>query len=217
MSVKLVSISQGAGELEGHSAEDVISYCARVSNPNNKLNFDSAPKLLKYCIENAHWSIFEQSNFTVEITTTLAISMQILRHRSFVFQQHSNRYAKSSNYLEMSARSQDTKNRQNSIDNVSEQDQNWFIKAQREVWDLSYELYQAGLAKGLSKESMRFLLPCNTETTLMMTGSVRSWIHYIQLREANGTQLEHRVIAEEIKKIFIEKLPNIAVALKWKD
>lgn len=213
--VKIVSVTQGMGDLQGLSAQDVISYVARVSNPNNQMSFHTAPKLLKYCIEHEHWSVFEQASFTVEIKTSRGIAAQILRHRSFTFQEFSQRYSTVQDFVRYPARRQDNKNRQNSIDDMSEQDKMWFEVAQDRVWGTAKSAYDEALARGIAKEQARFLLPLNTETTIYMTGTVRSWIHYIQLRSASGTQKEHMDIAEECKTIFATHFPDIAKALDW--
>lgn len=213
--VKLVAVTQGAEDLTGRNAQDVISYVARVSNPNNQLKFDTAAKLLKYCITHEHWSVFEHASMTLEIKTSRGIAAQILRHRSFTFQEFSQRYAQAINHVKYPARRQDQKNRQNSVDDMSSEDKEWFEQAQETVWDESKCLYDEAIARGIAKEQARFLLPLNTETVIYMTGNVRSWIHYISLRSANGTQQEHREIAEECKKIFINAFPDISKALEW--
>jgi len=206
--VNLVWITPGA--------EEIMSFCARVSSPQNQLDFDTSTKLLKYCIKNGHWSVFEQANFCVQIVTGRDISPQILRHKSFCFQEFSQRYAKASSFQKRSARRQDTKNRQNSIDNLPSDINIWFDNAQEENWNNSFALYEKALTNGVAKECARALLPLNTTTKLYMNGTIRSWIHYLQLRCGNGTQLEHQEIANDIKKLFIEALPNISAALDWK-
>ncbi len=205
-SVRLISISP--------DAEKTIGYCARVSNPKNQDNPNVA-KLLAYCIQHGHWSIFEQANLVIEVTTSRAIAPQILRHRSFSFQEFSQRYAAATGYVSYTARRQDKKNRQNSLDDMPDADRAWFESAQKEVWDLAYARYEEALAKGVAKECARFLLPLNTQTTLYMNGTVRSWIHYIALRTAEGTQLEHKLIAEKCREIFCRELPLTADALGW--
>lgn len=215
MKVELVSISQGAGKLAGRSAQDVISYAARVSNPSNQANFDTASKLLAYCIKKAHWSIFEQSSMGVEITTSRAIAAQLLRHKSFSFQEASQRYMQVTNFELYLPRRQDKKNRQNSIDDMSQKDHEWFIQAQQKVAANSFGLYQEALDRGIAKEQARFLLPLSTTSTLYMHGTARSWIHYLQIRAASETQKEHREIAEAIRGIFAEQFPDIAKALEW--
>jgi len=199
-------------------AERHIAYCARVSNPKNQEN-DSFEGLLKYCIKNQHWSIFEHAFLTVEINTSLAIATQILRHRSFTFQQFSQRYADSTELqLEIpipDLRRQDTKNRQNSTDDLGD-----FVKLSlqeeiRKHFESSLRLYNRMLENGVAKECARFVLPQATQTRLYMSGSIRSWIHYIDLRSAHGTQREHMKIAEAIRCIFTCQFPAISSALNW--
>lgn len=197
------------------SAEEFIAYTARVSNPSNQNNNETAPKLLNYLIKNKHWSPFEMVSMTVEITTSRAIAQQILRHRSFSFQEFSQRYAKATDFITYPARRQDTKNRQNSIDDLSDQVKNWFETAQKHVQDECENLYKSALDMGIAKEQARFLLPLSTQTKLYMTGSVRSWIHYLDLRCANGTQKEHKDIADLIKGQFKVYFPNTSEALEW--
>jgi thymidylate synthase (FAD) len=214
--VKLVAITEGANELVNKSAQDIISYVARVSNPSNQDNFTTAPKLIKYLIEQKHWSPFEHVSVTMEIKTSRAIAAQILRHRSFVFSEFSQRYAAAQDFVKYKARRQDKKNRQNSVDDMSEQDRLWFEVAQGAVWQKSKELYDEALQRGVAKEQARFLLPLNTATTLYMTGSLRSWIHYAELRAvANGTQQEHADIAIAARSIIAERFPDVAQALGW--
>lgn len=214
--VRLVSYTTGVGELAGHGPEDIISYCARVSSPQNQDNFDSAARLLKYCLKNGHHSVFETCSMTFEITCPLAIATQILRHRSGTFQQFSMRYAQTKgNYFEVQARRQDNKNRQNSIDDMRAEDQEWFSRAQRDNWELAMTNYQEAIDRGIAKEQARFLLPSNTATTLYFTNNIRNFIHYVQLREGNGTQKEHADIARLMKEEMIKILPNVAKALEW--
>jgi len=213
--IKLISITQGAGDLIDKTAQEIIGYVTRVSNKKNQHNFETIPKLIKYCIDNQHWSPFEHAYMTVEITTTRAIAAQILRHRSFTFQEYSQRYSEAFDYEPQCARRQDVKNRQNSIDDLDDDTKQWFLDCQRQVWDLSHSLYEEALDKGISKESARFLLPLNTTTTLYMTGSARSWIHYIAVRTDPTTQYEHRVIADACKEIFNTQFPHISEALGW--
>ena len=210
MSVKLVSVTP--------DAEQTMAYVARVSNPNNQENPNYA-KLLGYCIKHNHWSVFEQSFMTLEIETTRGLAAQILRHRSFTYQEFSQRYADSSMLADQvpmfDMRRQDTKNRQNSIDDIDP-----FIKQEFEIkirrhFDEAMVLYQSMLDSGIAKECARFVLPLATPTRLYMSGSCRSWIHYITLRSANGTQKEHMDIAEACKKIFVEQFPTCAEALEW--
>ena len=205
MTVKLISITP--------KAEETLMYCARVSNPKNQDNDN--PKLLSYCIKNKHWSIFEQASMTVEIKTSRAISAQILRHRSFCFQEFSQRYAEVLGFETYPARRQDQKNRQNSVDDMDEKDKKWFEDAQKCVQSYSEVAYKEALDRGIAKEQARFLLPMSTSTTLYMTGNIRNWIHYLELRTENGTQKEHADIANSVKDIFVVELPIIAEALEW--
>ncbi len=208
--VKLISVTP--------NAERHIAYCARVSNPKNQFNNSSAG-LLKYCIQNQHWSIFEHAFLTVEINTSLAIATQILRHRSFTFQQFSQRYADSTELqLELpipELRRQDTKNRQNSTDDLPADVSISFQTRIENHFKEAILLYQGMLDAGVAKESARFVLPQATQTRLYMSGSLRSWIHYINLRSAHGTQAEHKKIAELCKCIFVDEFPTIAAALDW--
>jgi thymidylate synthase (FAD) len=212
---KLVAITQGAGELINKNAQEVIGYITRVSNPSNQMNFETVPKLLKYCIANRHWSPFEHAFMTVEIKTSRAIAAQILRHRSFFFQEYSQRYSASEENIVYPARRQDLKNRQNSIDDMSEETKIWFEEAQKNLWNNSQSIYQEALRKGIAKEQARFLLPLNTSTCLYMSGNTRSWLHYIELRCDKATQKEHRDIADGCKAIFIEQFPDVARAMEW--
>jgi len=210
MSVKLISISP--------DAEKTIAYCARVSNPKNQ-DSDSYSKLLRYCILHGHWSIFEMANMVLQINTTRGIAAQILRHRSFSFQEFSQRYADAS-YLGDSInapelRTQDPKNRQNSIDNLDEVKQAIYNQNIRELFAKSKALYDMMIRDGVAKECARFVLPLATPTKMYMNGTIRSWIHYINLRESNGTQKEHMDIAQQCKNIFIQELPLISEALGW--
>lgn len=214
MNVNLLSTTKSAGAIE-IGAQELIAYTARVSNPANQMNMESAPKLITYLIKNKHWSPFEMAHMTVEIKTSRAIAQQILRHRSFSFQEFSQRYAEVVSVVTYEARRQDNKNRQNSIDDMTEEDKEWFKKAQQDVQSISGNHYKEALKRGIAKEQARFLLPLSTETTLYMCGSVRSWIHYLDLRCANGTQKEHKDIADEIKSIFIDEFPDVANALEW--
>lgn len=217
MKVRLIAVTKPvAEEIKDFSTEELTSYVARVSNPSNQMSTETAPKLLKYCIKNAHWSVFEHVSMTVEITTSRAIAAQILRHRSFVFQEFSQRYSEVTKFTYYEARSQDLKNRQNSIDNMNQEDKDWFIDAQTTIMLQARDLYEEALRRGVAKEQARFLLPLSTQTTLYMTGNLRNWIHYIDLRTANGTQLEHAEIAREIKEIFIKQFPSIAEAKEYK-
>ena len=216
MKVELISITKPVKkDLLEFSSEELMSFVARVSNPSNQMNTATSSKLLGYCIKNSHWSVFEHVNMTVEITTSRAIAAQILRHRSFVFQEFSQRYSEAVNVEIYPARRQDNKNRQNSIDDMDSDIKEWFEGAQEGMANVALSLYREALEKGIAKEQARFLLPLSTQTTIYMTGNVRNWIHYIQLRSENGTQKEHADIANAIKKIFISQFPAISNALKW--
>ena len=203
--VKLIAITP--------KAEELVAYCARVSS-SNQFN-PNIEKLLEYCIDHGHWSVFETPYITVEINTSRAISAQILRHRSFTFQEFSQRYAEVADFETYPARRQDSKNRQNSIDDMSDKDRTWFWNAQDEIQDLCGSLYYDALDKGIAKEQARFLLPMSSKTKLYMTGNVRSWIHYLELRCHIDTQKEHRDIALAIREILKKELPIISKAVAW--
>jgi len=210
MNVKLISVTP--------DAEKLMAYCARVSNPNNQNN-DNYAKLLKYCIDHQHWSIFEHGFMTVEINTTRGLAAQILRHRSFTFQEFSQRYADATLLAEdiplFELRRQDTKNRQNSIDDIDhEMVVKWNTQI-REHFSKAKAIYDGMIKDGVAKECARFILPLATPTRLYMSGTVRSWIHYIELRSGHGTQKEHMIIANECKNIFIQQFPTIGEALGW--
>ena len=211
MDVKLVNITP--------DAEKTMAYIARVSNPSNQDN-EKFAGLLKYCIKHNHWSVFEQSSMTLEIETTRAIAAQILRHRSFTFQEFSQRYADSTKLGEIpipELRRQDEKNRQNSTNDLDE-----FVKQKLELqmntlFSSATALYQQMLDEGVAKECARMVLPLCTPTRIYMTGSCRSWIHYIELRSAHGTQKEHMDIAQACKTVFIEQFPIVSEALEWRN
>ena len=197
--------------------EQTMAYIARVSNPNNQDNENYAG-LLRYCIKHEHWSVFEQSFMTLQIETTRGLAAQILRHRSFTFQEFSQRYADSNLLGEIELpelRRQDIKNRQNSIDDLDPAIVDKLEKQMNTLFSSSISLYNQMLESGVAKECARFVLPLATPTRLYMTGSCRSWIHYINLRSAHGTQKEHMDIANDCKKLFIEKYPTVAEALEW--
>ena len=197
--------------------EYTMSYIARVSNPNNQQNEDYAG-LLKYCIKHEHWSVFEQSFMTLEIETTRGLAAQILRHRSFTFQEFSQRYADSNLLGEIELpelRRQDVKNRQNSIDDLDPEIVEKLEKQMNTLFSSSLSLYNQMLESGVAKECARFVLPLATPTRLYMTGSCRSWIHYIKLRSANGTQKEHMGIANACKYHFKTQYPTVSAALEW--
>ena len=210
MNVKLVTITP--------DAEKTMGYVARVSNPPNPDN-PKVAGLLSYCIKHGHWSVFEQAHMTVEIETTRGLAAQILRHRSFTFQEFSQRYADVSHIREdiplPELRSQDLKNRQNSIDDVDPKVVETYNKKMRAHFDASIDLYKSMLHAGIAKECARFVLPLATPTRLYMTGSVRSWIHYISLRSAHGTQKEHTELVEDVRSIFKKELPIVSEALDW--
>ena len=210
MTVKFVSITP--------DAEKTMAYIARVSNPKNQGN-EKFAGLLKYCIKHNHWSVFEQSSMTLEIETTRGLAAQILRHRAFTYQEYSQRYADSSllgDSIPLPAlRRQDDKNRQNSIDDIDPKErQHYEIEMQRH-FDEGMNLYKKMLDAGIAKECARFVLPLATPTRLYMTGSVRSWIHYIELRSAHGTQKEHMDLVENVRKVFIAQFPTVSQALDW--
>ena len=213
-SVRLIALTTPV--LDGiKTAEDLIAYAARVSNPANQFS-GNASRLLKYCIRNGHWSVFETASMTVEIETTRAIAAQILRHRSFTFQEFSQRYAVADTDPEpQQARSQDPKNRQASNDDLPDDVKAWWADAQSKTFALATETYVAALEKGIARECARFVLPLATPTKLYMTGNIRDWIHYISLRTANGTQKEHSDVANEIKKVFAAAFPMISEALEF--
>ena len=208
--IKLVSVTP--------DAEKHMAYVARVSNPNNQDN-DKFAGLLKYCIQHGHWSVFEQAFMTVEINTTRGLAAQILRHRSFTFQEFSQRYA-DTNLLDSvipvpDLRSQDSKNRQNSNDDIPQEKKEEYQALIARHFSEAMDLYNALLQEGVAKECARFVLPLATPTRIYMTGSVRSWVHYIDLRSAHGTQKEHMDVVAEIRKIFSEQFPTVAEALDW--
>ena len=196
-------------------AEELITKMARVSAPKNQDNMETAPKLLRYLIKHQHWSPFEMGNMCVEITTTRAIAPQILRHRSFSFQEFSQRYADTSELgsaIVPHLRRQDLKNRQNSIDDLNSDLIASYYRRSSNLFEDASHLYREMVSSGVAKECARSILPLATPTNMFMNGTLRSWIHYIQLRTTNGTQLEHREIAEDCKQIFIKQFPIIGEA-----
>jgi len=215
MNVSLVGMTQPSVATGCHTANELIAYAARVSNPENQNNAETAPKLLKYLIKNAHWSPFEMVSVTMEIKTTRDISRQILRHRSFSFQEFSQRYAVSTEYVEREARLQDPKNRQNSVETDNRDlREDWNMK-QHEVINKAREVYEWALSKGIAKEQARAVLPeGNTETTLYMSGTLRSWVHYCELRMTNGTQKEHMDIAKQCWEVIKHHFPDVAAAVE---
>ncbi len=199
-------------------AEQQMGYIARVSNPNNQTN-PKVEKLLAYCIKHGHWSVFEQAHMTLEINTTRGLAAQILRHRSFTFQEFSQRYAETnllSSKIEVpELRRQDLKNRQNSIDDIDKKTVSFLQDRIAQYFAEGVDLYNELLREGVAKECARFVLPLATPTRIYMTGSVRSWVHYIQLRSANGTQKEHMEVAELCRRHFICNFPITSKALGW--
>ena len=208
--IKLVSVTP--------DAEKLMAYVARVSNPKNQDN-DQFAGLLKYCIKHGHWSVFEQAFMTVEINTTRGLAAQILRHRSFTYQEFSQRYADSSMLADQiplpELTRQDEKNRQNSTDDMNPRTVNHYNRKMEQHFKQGMKLYQNMLKDGVAKECARFVLPLATPTRIYMTGSVRSWIHYVDLRSAHGTQKEHMAVAEGVRSIFSEQFPTVAQALDW--
>jgi len=209
MKVQLITVTP--------DAEKNMAFVARVSNPNNQTN-ENFSGLLAYCIKHQHWSVFEQAHMTLEIETTRAIAAQILRHRSFTFQEFSQRYAKSNELGEIELpelRRQDVKNRQNSIDDLDEKVVDKLNRQMITLFSSAESLYKQMIEEGVAKECARMVLPLCTPTRIYMTGSVRSWIHYINLRSAHGTQKEHMEIAESCKDVFVDKFPVVSEALEW--
>ena len=207
---KLVSVTP--------DAEKTMAYVARVSNPKNQDN-DKFSGLLSYCIKHGHWSVFEQAYMSLEINTTRGLAAQILRHRSFTYQEFSQRYADANLLSEKiplpKLRRQDLKNRQNSTDDIDPYIVQKYDILMEEHFKASMDLYNKMLEDGIAKECARFVLPLSTPTRIYMTGSCRSWIHYINLRSAHGTQKEHMDIANECRKVFIEQFPSVSEALEW--
>lgn len=215
MKTQVTLISTSKPQIEGlETAEDLISYCARVSNPSNQFNLETAPKLLAYLIKHKHWSPFEMVQLTMKVVTSRAIAAQILRHRSFSFQEFSLRYSASSQVHPIEWRLQGKTNRQVGEENI-ELSENLSDKV-KTLLSLSSETYQELIDSGVAKECARMVLPLGTETTLFMSGTLRSWIHYVDLRSEKDTQKEHRVVAIQAKDILIKEFPNISEALQWK-
>ena len=209
MKVELVSITRP--EINGvNSADELIAYCARVINPSNQLNSATAPGLIKYLIKNKHWSHFEMASMCVSIETSRAIAAQILRHRSFSFQEFSQRYSEASEYEDVEIRCKAETNRQSSEEKLEDSELELEIK---EHLDNSFKLYEKMLDRGVATECARFVLPLDTKTKLYMNGTLRSWIHYLELRLEDHTQKEHRLIAEQVLKIVKKRFPTIYKAL----
>ena len=212
MNVKLVAVT--SPRVDGlNSAEDIVSYCARVSNPSNQMNTETAPKLLKYLIKHQHWSPFEMASATVEIVTSRAIAAQILRHKSFSFQEFSARYSIVTKLEDIQWRMQGKTNRQVGDTEANLTAEN--LELVNNALNGSFKAYNTLIESGIAKECARMVLPLTTQTTMYMTGTLRSWIHYIELRSKEDTQKEHREIAIGIKNIFIKEFPVISEALNW--
>jgi thymidylate synthase (FAD) len=217
MNVTLVSVTEPkvstATGIPSMSAEDLIAFCARVSNPKNQANTATAPKLLKFLIKHKHWSPFELASMCVEIKTSRAIAAQILRHRSFSFQEFSQRYSQATELEGLELRSPAEKNRQSSSKEITDHK----LKAKAAaIMHQAKAVYDDLIEAGVAKECARAVLPLGTQTTMYMNGTVRSWIHYIKLRTEENTQKEHRDVANKIKDIFIKQFPNVSEALEWK-
>lgn len=202
MDVKLISVTP--------EAEELMAYCARVSSPHQEN--PKYAKLLRYCIRHGHWSVFEQADMTVEITTSRAIAAQILRHRSFTFQEFSQRYAKVMDFERHRPRRQDEKNRQSSHDDLELAVHKWWYSQEDRVMAVAQQVYHEALKQGIAKECARMILPLCTQTKLYMKGNVRSWLTYLMVRLEQGTQLEHREIAQEVWKLFQNQFPTVAIA-----
>ena len=218
MNVKLIGITRPVDSDYGDTSADIVAYCARVSNPKNQKNFTTGPKLLSYMIREGHWSPFEMVHLTIEIETTRDIARQILRHRSFAFQEFSQRYAdptKELSFVERQARLQDPKNRQNSVETDDIRIKETWKVRQAEVIDRVKKEYRWAIENGLAKEQARAILPEGLiQSRLYMAGNLRSWIHYCQLRMGNGTQLEHTEIAVECWKILGKEFPEVIAAVE---
>lgn len=229
MSVKLVSITNPKlGNTEEMTPEEFVVYIARVSNPSNQMNMETAPRLINYLVKHKHWSPFEFVDMTVEIVTRRSIAAQILRHKSFSFQEFSQRYSSATKVQEIELRKQAEKNRQSSAEEfnpelsesrMSNYRQSGNVRAADAVSEFlqaSMRLYSELITAGVAREVARDILPLATETTMYMKGSLRSWIHYLELRTSDDTQKEHRIIANQIRDIFIENFPSISEALNFK-
>jgi thymidylate synthase (FAD) len=216
MKTKLISITTGSADGKLLSPEELIVYTARVSNPENQMNFETSDRLIAYLIKHKHWSPFEMADMTIEITTSRAIAAQILRHRSFSFQEFSQRYSKAEVAEQIQLRLKAESNRQSSSNILSRSEDDMLLyKCVQYSVDIAFEAYQDLLDNGIAKECARMVLPLATQTTMYMKGSIRSWIHYLQIRCDEHTQAEHRWIADEIKAIFKEQFQNIYSAIGW--
>ena len=218
MKVSLIAVTQplirllpGSSTDRPLTPEELIVYAARVSNPSNQLNVETGARLLRYCLKNKHWSIFETVSMTVEIQTSRAIAAQILRHRSFTFQEFSQRYAAASNYEFPQFRMKGSTNRQGSTEQLASEE---LEKAGLDAVVRAFDVYNDMIEKGVAPESARMILPLCTQTTLYMTGSVRSWIHYLEQRTSPHAQKEHRLVALQIQEIFNQQFPETAEAMK---
>lgn len=215
MNVRLIAKTEGVGDLKGKTVGELLAYVARVSNPSNQMNDETASKLLCYCLRNQHWSVFETVIITMEITTSRAITQQIVRHWSCRFQEFSQRYSEVVGFEIYEARRQDDKNRQNSIDDLSEETKEWFREAQELNNERCLGFYKEALSKGIAKEQARFLLPLSTQATIYMTGNIRSWITYCDIRGIKpGVQLEHKEIALAALDILLQEVPEVAEYFK---
>ena len=213
--VNLIALSKPSAITDCHTAGDLIAYTARVSNPSNQNNTETAPKLLRYLIKENHWSPLEMVHMTMEIKTTRDIARQILRHRSFSFQEFSQRYAVAPGFESREARLQDTKNRQNSVETDDRDLNEWWSMQQKHVQNTAELAYTEALDKGIAKEQARALLPEGlTQSTLYMAGSLRSWVHYCDLRRGNGTQKEHAEIADKCWEIIGVHFPDVVTAVE---
>lgn len=213
--VNLIALSKPSAITDSHTAADLIAYTARVSNPANQNNTQTAPKLLRYLIREEHWSPFEMVHMTLEIKTTRDIARQILRHRSFSFQEFSQRYAVAPGFENREARLQDTKNRQNSVETDDRDLNEWWSMQQKHVQNTAELAYNEALDKGIAKEQARALLPEGlTQSTIYMAGSLRSWVHYCELRRGNGTQKEHAEIADKCWEIIGVHFPDVVKAVE---
>jgi len=213
--VSLVALSQPSAITDCNTAGELVAYTARVSNPANQNNTKTASKLLGYLIKEDHWSPFEMVHMTMEIITTRDIARQIIRHRSFAFQEFSQRYAEQTNFTTRECRLQDEKNRQNSVSTDDRVLKEWFSMEQAKVKNLAERSYKEALKQGIAKEQARALLPEGmTESTLYMAGSLRSWIHYCELRRGNGTQKEHMIVADQCWDIIKQHFPQVVKALE---
>jgi len=216
INARLIGLTQPTIEARIPSSEALVAYCARVSNPSNQDKFDTAEKLLKYCINNKHWSVFEMSNAVVEVEAPRDITRQLLRHRSFSFQEFSQRYSDEIEFTERDYRSQDTKNRQNSIDNINESDLHAIYSDENYVRDICAKVYKGLIEDGVAKECARVVLPEGlTMSRLYVNGTLRSWLHYLDVRDDEGvTQWEHVLLAREIRKVIEPAFPSIFKSLE---